>query len=104
MAAANDELRISINGEARTVARGSTVADLVVTLGLQPQQVAVGLQQRRATAAQKSRLYLAHEAGEQRRQQQHQRHLRSLHGEIADERHMASTSSRITSTMNTRLR
>ena len=52
-------------------------------------------------APQQPRLGLAHEAGEQRREQQHQQHLRALNGEIADQDHTASTSSRMTSAQNT---
>ncbi len=63
-------------------------------LAHQPHEVAVGLEQRRSLPAQEPRLDLAHEAGEQRRQQQHQQHLRALHGEIEDQGHIASTSSR----------
>ena len=50
-------------------------------LAQQPDEVAIGLDERRALAAQQPRLDLAHEAGEQRRQHQHQQHLRALHGE-----------------------
>lgn len=35
------ELQLTVNGEPRTVPAGSTVADLVAALGLQPAQVAV---------------------------------------------------------------
>lgn len=35
------ELRLTVNGEPRTVPRGATVADLVVRLGLPRAQVAV---------------------------------------------------------------
>ena len=61
-------------------------------LAQQPDEIAIGLQQRRPAPAQQPRLHLAHEAGEQRRQQQHQQHLRALHGEIEDHGHIASTS------------
>lgn len=37
----NGELTIHLNGEPRRVAAGSTVADLVRALGLEPKQVAV---------------------------------------------------------------
>lgn len=36
-----DELHVHVNGEARAVPAGSTVADLVQSLGLTPAQVAV---------------------------------------------------------------
>lgn len=36
-----DTIEITVNGEPRTMPRAATVADLVVALGLQPQQVAV---------------------------------------------------------------
>jgi len=39
-------LRLSVNGEERTVPSPSTVADLVRTLGLRPEQVAVERNQR----------------------------------------------------------
>ncbi len=57
-------------------------------LAQQPDEVAIGLDQRRPSPAQQPRLHLAHEPGEQRRQQQHQQHLRALHGEIEDHGHM----------------
>ena len=41
MAGGANELRISVNGEPRTVPKGSTVADLVAALGLVTAQVAV---------------------------------------------------------------
>ena len=62
-------------------------------LAQQPDEIAIGLHQRRSAPAQQPRLHLAHEAGEQRRQQQHQQHLRALEGEFADHGHIASTSS-----------
>lgn len=37
----NAAIAITVNGEERTVPTGSSVADLVVALGLRPQQVAV---------------------------------------------------------------
>ncbi len=37
----NDELGITVNGDPRTMPAGATVADLVATLGLRPEQVAV---------------------------------------------------------------
>lgn len=37
----NEVLQIMVNGEPRQVGAGTTVADLVAALGLQPQQVAV---------------------------------------------------------------
>ena len=55
-------------------------------LAHQPDQIEIGLQQRRSLPAQQARLHLAHEAGEQRAEQQHQQHLRALQGEIADHR------------------
>ena len=53
---------------------------------------------------QEARLHLAHDAGQQRRQQQHQQHLRALHGEVEDHGHIASTSSRTTRAAKTRLK
>ena len=67
----------------------------------QADDVAIGLQHRRALAAKKPRLHLPHEAGEERRKQEHQRHLRALHGEIEDHGHSASTSSSVTSVAKT---
>jgi thiamine biosynthesis protein ThiS len=37
----DDVLQIEVNGEPRTVAAGTTIADLVSELGLRPEQVAV---------------------------------------------------------------
>lgn len=41
MSDALDLIELTVNGEPRTAARGSSVAALVAALGLQPQQVAV---------------------------------------------------------------
>ncbi len=41
MTDASDPIDLTVNGEPRTAPRGSTVADLVASLRLQPQQVAV---------------------------------------------------------------
>ncbi len=41
MTAASQSIEIHVNGDPRAVPRGSTVAELVHALGLQPQQVAV---------------------------------------------------------------
>ncbi|MCB9886941.1 MAG: sulfur carrier protein ThiS [Planctomycetes bacterium] len=41
MTDAPDLIDLTVNGEPRTAPRGSTVADLVASLQLQPQQVAV---------------------------------------------------------------
>ena len=60
--------------------------------------------QRRALAAHQPRLDLAHEADQQRRQRQHQQHLRGLDGEGVDHGHIASTSRRPTSETKTKLR
>ena len=57
----------------------------------QPDEVAVGLQYRRPLPAQQPRLDLADEAGEQRRQQQHEQHLAALDERSAD-RHSATAS------------
>ena len=70
-------------------------------LAHQSDQIAIGLQQRRAIPAQQARLHLAHEAGKQWREQQHQQHLPGLEEEIARQDHIASTSSRKTSAANT---
>ncbi len=60
----------------------------------QPQQIAIGLEKRRAAAAQQPRLDLAHEPGQRRRKRQHQQHLRALDGEIADQSHIAATNNK----------
>ena len=73
-------------------------------LAHQPDEIAVRLEQRRALPAQEPRLDLAHEAGEQRREQQHQEHLRALDGKIEDHDHMASTRSKPTKAAKTKLR
>ena len=73
-------------------------------LAQQPHEIAIGLDQRRSPPPQKARLQLAHDTGEQRCQQQHQQHLRALHGEFDDHCHIASTSSRNTRAAKTRLR
>lgn len=36
-----DELLLTVNGEMRRIAAGSTIADLVASLGLDPRKVAV---------------------------------------------------------------
>ncbi len=41
MTTPQDSILLTVNGEARTMPRGSTVADLVALLGQTPQQVAV---------------------------------------------------------------
>ena len=41
MNAPGDYLTVTVNGEPRALARGSSVADLLRELGLKPQQVAV---------------------------------------------------------------
>ena len=66
-----------------------------------PREIAIGLQQRRPLPAQQPRLHLAHEAGEQWRQEKHQQHLRALKGEIVDHGHIASTNKRSTRAANT---
>ena len=73
-------------------------------LAHQPHQIAIRLDQRRSSPAQQARLDLAHQPGQQRRQQQHQQHLRTLHDEVEDQGHMASISRRRTRAANTRLR
>ena len=70
-------------------------------LAHQADKVAIGLQQRRPAPALQPRLHFSHEAGEQRRQQQHQQHLRALEGVFADQGHIANTSSSSTSAANT---
>ena len=73
-------------------------------LAHEPHEIAIGLDQRRPAPAQEPRLHLAHETSEQRRQQQHQKHLHALYGEIEDHGHIASATSRITRAAKTRLR
>jgi hypothetical protein len=70
----------------------------------QADEIEIGLNQWRPHAAQQPRLHLAHEAGQERRQQQHEEHLRALDGEGRDQGHSASTRSSDTSAKNTRLR
>ena len=73
-------------------------------LAQEAHEVAIGLEQRRAPAAQHTSLDLAHQPGQQRRQRQHQHHLCTLHEEVEDHGHSASTRSSATRAANTRLR
>lgn len=59
MAGGVHELRISVNGEPRTVPDGSTVADLVEALGLVGAQVAVERNQRIVRRAEHATAQLA---------------------------------------------
>lgn len=43
MSAAADELWLSVNGDDMAVAAGTTVADLVATLGIEPRGIAVAV-------------------------------------------------------------
>ena len=74
----------------------------------QPQQIAVGLKKRRPAPAQQARLDLARIAEQQRRQHEHQDHLRTLRDEFEDQDHISITSIRTnrrpTRTAKTRLR
>ena len=71
---------------------------------MQPDEVAVRLDQRRSLAAQQPRLDLAHEADEERRERQHQQHLCGLHREVEDHGHIASMRRRPTSETKTKPR
>ena len=83
----------------------ATARSIVVAEHTQePRKIAIRLQQRRTAPAQDARPHFTCEAGEQRRKQQHQQHLRALHGEIEDHGHSASTVSSETSAQKTRLR
>ena len=73
-------------------------------LAQQPQQVAIGLKDRGPLAAHQPGLDLAHVAGQQRGEQQHEQHLHALHDDVRDHDHIASTSSRVTRVAKTRLR
>ena len=73
-------------------------------LAEQANQFAIRLPQRRSAPAHEARFHLAHEPGEQRREREHQHHLRGLNGEIVDQGHSASTRSKRTRARNTRLR
>ena len=73
-------------------------------LAQQPQQVAVGLQQRRAAPAQQPRLDLAREAESSGASSSTSSICAPCTSEVEDQRHSASTSSRTTRATNTRLR
>jgi hypothetical protein len=49
-------------------------------LSHEPREIAIRLDRRRSLPPQQPRFHLAREAGEERRQQQHQQHLRALDG------------------------
>ena len=70
----------------------------------EPQQVAIGLRERRPAPAQQLRLELAHITGEQRRQRQHEQHLAELHERVEGYCHIASTISSTTSAPKTSVR
>ena len=73
-------------------------------LAQQPQQVAVGLQQRRTAAAEQQRLELAYIPREQRRERQHDHELSELDQRVEDYCHTLSTINSATSAPNTRVR
>ena len=70
----------------------------------QPREVAVGLQEGRALPAQQSGLDLAHVAGEERREREHERDLAELNERVEDQFHTARIISSTTSAPNTRVR
>ncbi len=49
-------------------------------------------------------LHLAHDAGQERREQQNKRHLAQLNEDVRDHDHIASASSKVTRVAKTRLR
>ncbi len=69
-----------------------------------PDQVAVGLDERRPLPAQQPRLGRADDTGQQRRDRDDQRHLQELEDEIDDQGHDASTTRSVTSAPKTTLR
>ena len=67
-------------------------------------EIAIRLQERRPASARQARLGHAHEAGQQRRDRDDQRHLQQLEDEIDDQGHDASTTRSATSAPKTTLR
>ena len=74
----------------------------------QAQEVAIGLEDRRPAPAQEARLELARVAEKERREQEHEDHLRALRDETEDQVHTSITimrrNKRVTSAPKTRLR
>ena len=73
-------------------------------LANQLEQIAVGLENRRASAAQQVRLDFADIAGQQRRERQHQQQLSELNQRVEDQCHTASTIKSTTTAPKTRVR